>query len=287
MEDPSKLKAAIEKSQGKQSPYEPDARALLYSMVEDALKKALPTVLPQAVEEAVKKHMGEHIEGLVQKGLRGEKGDAGINGFSPTVDHNAIAQQVVHLATARDDRKLRASIVAEVLAQIPEVDPDALARSAAALVRKPKDGKPGVGVAGRDGSPDNPEEIVAKIHTLKEPIRMEAVKGLGVFLRNLQNTLRDRKGSEGKMIHGGGATVKYGSAAPGIVAMVYDENLGAGVTGTVFTLAFTPIAGSVRVHRGGARITVANGDYTVSGKTITLASSKAAQETITADYAHS
>ena len=55
-------------------------------------------------------------------------------------------------------------------------------------------------------------------------------------------------------------------------------------SGTAFTLAHTPVVGFVRLYRGGGRITVANGDYTISGASITLTTTLGTNETLTADY---
>lgn len=63
---------------------------------------------------------------------------------------------------------------------------------------------------------------------------------------------------------------------------VYDE-IPTG-SGTSFSIAHTPTAGTVRLFRGGARQSVANGDYSISGANITLITSLQSGETLTADY---
>lgn len=72
----------------------------------------------------------------------------------------------------------------------------------------------------------------------------------------------------------------HGSGAVG--TNVYGEVV-AGST-TTFTLAHTPIAGTVRVHALGQRLTLGT-DYTISGATITTVSSWLAGA-ILADYAY-
>src|SRR3989344_6657081 len=57
-------------------------------------------------------------------------------------------------------------------------------------IPKPEDGK--------DGSPDTPEEIAGKINTLEEIIEQKTIKGLSVFLKNLQRAIRE------KVVGGGG-----------------------------------------------------------------------------------
>lgn len=54
-----------------------------------------------------------------------------------------------------------------------------------------------------------------------------------------------------------------------------------------FTLAHTPIAGSLKLYRGGARQQLGVGkDYTLSGGTITLVVALATVEILLADYAY-
>lgn len=56
-------------------------------------------------------------------------------------------------------------------------------------------------------------------------------------------------------------------------------------SGTTFTLAHTPVSGTVAVYRGGARqLEGAGNDYTISGSTITFAVSVGAGEVIQVDY---
>lgn len=77
-------------------------------------------------------------------------------------------------------------------------------------------------------------------------------------------------------------TSAYRSTSVSAAVRYFDE-IPSG-SGTAFTLAHTPIAGSVQLYRGGGRITVSNGDYTISGTGITLARTLALGETLTADY---
>jgi len=54
---------------------------------------------------------------------------------------------------------------------------------------------------------------------------------------------------------------------------------------TTFTLANTPVTGSVKLFRNGVRQNVGAGnDYTISGATITMSSAPASTETLLADY---
>jgi hypothetical protein len=69
---------------------------------------------------------------------------------------------------------------------------------------------------------------------------------------------------------------------------VWGEDLTTQGAGTSFILANTPIAGTVRIYRGGAYQQAGIGnDYTISGATITLSSSlQAPDEKLLADYSH-
>ena len=65
---------------------------------------------------------------------------------------------------------------------------------------------------------------------------------------------------------------------------VYGEDLTPQGPGSSFTLADTPIAGTVRLYRGGSYQSVPNGDYTIAGDTVTLAIALQEGETLVADY---
>lgn len=65
---------------------------------------------------------------------------------------------------------------------------------------------------------------------------------------------------------------------------VWGEDLTPQGVGTSFTLAHTPLAGTVRLFRGGAYQSVANGDYSISGATITLSVALIDTEVLVCDY---
>ena len=77
--------------------------------------------------------------------------------------------------------------------------------------------------------------------------------------------------------------VKWASSAG--VTFVFNEDLTPQVPNTVFTLAFIPIVGTVRLYRGGSRQQVGVGkDYTIAGLTITFATALQTGENLIADY---
>lgn len=57
-------------------------------------------------------------------------------------------------------------------------------------------------------------------------------------------------------------------------------------SGTAFTLAHAPIANTLQLFRGGARITVAGGDYTIVSAAITLTVALETGNTLSADYSY-
>lgn len=67
---------------------------------------------------------------------------------------------------------------------------------------------------------------------------------------------------------------------------VFGENLTTQGPGTSFALAHTPIVGSVRLFRGGAYQSVANGDYSITGSAITLSNALLNGEVLVVDYSY-
>lgn len=67
---------------------------------------------------------------------------------------------------------------------------------------------------------------------------------------------------------------------------VWAEDLTPQGPGTAYTLAHTPIAGSVRLFRGGAYQSVAAGDYSIAGASITLGTTTQSGEVLVADYSY-
>lgn len=163
-----------------------------------------------------------------------------------------------------------------------------------------KDGKPG-----KDGSPDTPEQVRNKLHALPQGSRLHAdfIDGLEAErIGNLPSFIRNNlpiAPTTGSLSHMGdvdmsgiasGQALKWDGmkfvpyTPSGASTAVYAEDLTKEGSGTSFTLANTPVSGTVRLYRGGSRITVANGDYTISGAAITLTTALGTGETLTADY---
>lgn len=209
MQDPSKLKAAIDKSRGKPSPYAPDAPALLYSMVEEALNKALAAVLPAAVESAVQKHVAARVAGMVKDGLKGDPGKDGTGtpGKNATVD---IKQVALHVAGILDAKVPSAREIARhVPVPMVEVDVDEVARAAAALVPS---ADPAVFSAHVRAEIE--QWHAAQGQEDSDTIGIADVAGLDALLNSIQKGLREVarvKGGSSTMSHGGGMTLKAGA----------------------------------------------------------------------------
>lgn len=162
-------------------------------------------------------------------------------------------------------------------------------------------GKDGIG--GKDGSPDTGEKIVEKINKGVAIIKKERVEGLQQAIDNsaaaavgMAATTSFFNGKRAKnlsIVAGNNITVAatqvddtvyltVTSTASGSASFVNNEV--ASGSGTAFTLASTPVAGSEHIFANGQRLTVGAGnDYTISGKTITTASSWSAGALL-ADY---
>lgn len=162
------------------------------------------------------------------------------------------------------------------------------------------DGKNGTdgreGKAGKNGTAPTLEEVAAAV--LKEitsgkKLTVDHIDGLAVGLAQLKDFLA-RGG-----YRGGGDTVAAGTnvtittdvnghktinaSGGGSGNAVYGENLTPQGPGTVYTLAHTPLVGTVRLYRGGA-YQQAGTDYTIVGGIITLAVATQSGEVLLADY---
>lgn len=157
------------------------------------------------------------------------------------------------------------------------------------------------------GSPDTGKEIITKVNDDKSKlvIKKEKVEGLA-DLENLaktadansQNAMRLRAGvlylsqlldvsvqgiSAGQAIKWTG-TQWIPFTPSGANSSAYGEvptNTGDDIN---FTLANTPVAGTVRLYRGGAYQSVTEGDYSIVGGTITLTTALETGNTLITDY---
>lgn len=160
-----------------------------------------------------------------------------------------------------------------------DADEEHIARAILARIPKPADGHHGIdgrhGMDGKDATFDEEafsRRFLAKIKK-EQLIDLDHIKGARGFIKD------GVKYRFEELMHGGGG--KGGSSG----TQVYNEIVAG--SGTTFTLAFTPTAGTVVVYGNGQRLTPGAGnDYTISGSVITTTNSFGIG-TILADYTHS
>jgi hypothetical protein len=163
---------------------------------------------------------------LIQRGERGfpgyngKDGKDGKDGYTPTVDHNTIARHVLKLLPA------------------------------------PKDGLNGR--PGKDGKAPTIKEV---FDHLKENLKVEHIPGLKNEIDSYRNQLAGKVYGRDTLVRGGGDTVAAGTGiaiskdvngktvitntASGAGTAVYNEVVSG--SGTSFTLAHTPVAGTLRL----------------------------------------
>lgn len=161
------------------------------------------------------------------------------------------------------------------------------------------DGKNGAdghdGKAGKNGTAPTLEEVAAAV--LKEitsgkKLTVDHIDGLAGGLAQLKEFLKigGYRGGGDTVVPGAGVAITTNADGHKVITVtgtsgnaVYGENLTPQGPGTVYTLAHTPIAGTVRLYRGGA-YQQAGTDYTIVGGIITLAVATQSGEVLLADY---
>lgn len=141
-----------------------------------------------------------------------------------------------------------------------------------------KDGADGAdgldGKNGKDGSPDTPAQVRDKLEGLKdgEKLSIQAIQDLAEKLEELEKKAL-AKGTSGQA---------YGSIR---TRYIDDETPTGTVNGTnkIFTVSKSPVVGSLKVYRGGARQRVTE-DYTLSDKTITFTLAPQVGEILLVDF---
>lgn len=169
---------------------------------------------------------------------------------------------------------------------------------------------------GKDGSPDTGDDIIKKINKADLLIEKSAIAGIEELEKKVEektgNTVRVGWGAHPLQVQGLGIVIDKNTRVlnfkgPSLTSVtrlpngVVEVVIGGGGTGYVgeevptntgddltFTLAHTPIAGTLRVYRGGARQASigVTPDYSISGTTLTLsvALNSAAGELLFVDY---
>lgn len=180
-----------------------------------------------------------------------------------------------------------------------------------------EDGPPGPpgkdGRNGRDGSPDTASQVRDKLESLKGEARLDkgAIKGLDEAIQSAGGT-RVGWGAHPLTVQALGVTVgknvrfinfkgnaldSVSMTKSGVVEVVYNSgsSLGTPVSEEVptdsgdhtnFTIAHTPIAGTFKLYRGGARqqSVGVTPDYTLTGTALVLVTPLATGEVLFCDY---
>lgn len=247
--------------------------------IEDKIDKAIP-----AFEDVISKVKGEDSDvpgPQGEKGERGERGDTVVGPQGPQGDQGEPGRD------GRDGRDGEDG-------------------------RNGRDGKNGI-----DGAPDTGEEIIEKINKtpvgpglkidsehvegfdeLKNTVRANAARvnsapvGFRAYVGGVKKGLLQEvnfvAGSNMTITHSvvnGLPTITFASSGGGgSASFINNELLGTGDDNqTVFTLASTPVAGTVCVYAGGLRQTLTT-DYLISGSTVTFTFKVPTGQAVVADY---
>lgn len=212
---------------------------------------------------------------MYAKAIKPEKGEPGRD--APKLDEKMVAQELAkRIPKPRDGKDAdEAAITKRVIARIP----------------KPRDG-----IDGKDAVVDH-EKIASRVlEVLKEQkLKPEHVEGIGEMMQKYWQKVQ--KQSKSGVMRGGGDTVLAGTgititrdsvgrstiAASGTAAgtPVYSEVVSG--ANNSWTLAHTPLAGTLRLYAEGQRLIAGGVDYTLSGTAITTTNSYPASSLIS-DY---
>lgn len=177
------------------------------------------------------------------------------------------------------------------------VDYELIIDTVVKIIPPPKDGK-----AGKDGSPDTGKDIVKKLEELegKDRLSYDALKNAPDFallqrlvssrdydFLELKDVPSSYSGQGGKIVSvktdGTGLEFVTSSSTYTIVENEHPPESADG-SRVNFTFLHTPITNSEKVFVGPGRMTVAGGDYTLTGITITFTTPPPTDAVITFDY---
>lgn len=221
------------------------------------------------------------------KGHKGDQGEQGIQGEKGDTGADSIVEGPQGAQGERGERG-----VSVTGPQGPQGDKGESGTPGKAGERGPK---------GDAGSPDTGESIVAKLRSLESDKRLsyedlkdrpnfETYRGRGVASKDYATSELTDVSMQGiiagQVLQWDG--LKFIPYTPSATSFnqVFGENLTIQGFGPAFTLAHTPIAGSVRLYRGGAYQQLGV-DYTITGDTITLTNALVSGEVLLVDYNYS
>lgn len=168
-----------------------NVQEIVKKIASDAMQTHMKALEDEIYSE-IETWMNNVTSELARQGLKGDKGDAGKDGTdAPVIDEAALFDRLVKRipppipGSAGKDGKDAESVnedalVAAVLSQVPPPVP------------------------GKDGSPDLPDEVVAKVNKASVKIRQGQVEGLSEDLMRMATNIRERAGKAGGGKGGGG-----------------------------------------------------------------------------------
>lgn len=165
---------------------------------------------------------------------------------------------------------------------------------------------------GKDGSPDTPDQIVEKVNKSKFLIKSERIEGLLDAMRNIaasaaavgitttnffKNGTLISRAKNINIIEGNNMTatmyqtgdqmnISLSSSGGAGATWVADEVPADSGNHTTFTIAHTPVSGTFKLYRGGAKQQSGGIDFTLSGTTVTLTNALATSEVLLCDYGY-
>ena len=196
----------------------------------------------------------------------------GENGQDAVFDEEAITKKILALvpkSVELDTKALKEEILSEVPKGVSLTEVKKTIKESKVLYKDLKD------------APDLLEEIKKQL-AIYESTRPTTAPGASALSMLLDTDFSGL--AVGQSIRWTGRVWIPYTPAGGGATNVFGESLTAQGAGVTFTLAHTPIAGTVRLYRGGAYQSVTDGDYTIAGAIITLTVAKVATEGLTADY---
>jgi hypothetical protein len=266
------IKSIIEKH--KQNKVNPEARKLAEAIVFEALQRFVPQIVKQAEDIAV---IYQKIHEEVQKIKKGDSGEAG---YTPRRGVDYFTRKDIEDLTPKKGKDYLTRSELEAIkeeitpkkgedyfdgedAEMPDFDE--IVAAVLGKIRLPKDGK--------DGSPDTPEEIVAKLNTLDEALDMKVIKGLNRWMTEIKN-LASKK-SEQRMGGGGGSSSSGGATK--------SMKLNSQLNGVTKDFVLPNVSNVISVHASsGPSILSETDDYTWTSDLISFTSQVDASTTLAA-----
>ena len=164
---------------------------VLTSLLQDLLQEEISDYLDK-VKSKLEMELAELQK---QKGLLSREKNALLNTVNKKITevkdgYTPIKGKDYFDGKSADEEKILNNVLARI--EKPkdgkDADEDSIFNKLLAKIPKPEDGDDG-----KDGSPDNPEQIADKINTLEEKIEIKSIKGLKNYFDNIIRKMQDIK----------------------------------------------------------------------------------------------